>query len=214
VSLPAPSYIPVDQLTAQPVAYVWNGEDPYEAIEWPDKAVKQLLSTLSNFAIIGFSLGCAEWVVYRLKDKVRDPIPFCYIDALWLLLMGQIKYGLPETDARDWQGSARGAVNLALMTTLNTLAQSEFGPPVQNGALSASIALHVLPDGKAFLEWQELALDRLHKAYPRSDDDPDGPPVSRLVLDPAIPLEQATSAASLDRVAKMVSRKGNPLLRP
>jgi hypothetical protein len=207
-----PPYIPLNRIATPDLTYKWDDWDPFEPLPWPEEATKATLAHVSNRAITAFALGCAEWVIYRLKSHFKDRVPFWYLDAFWLYLYGRIDTPPPPTNSDDWEGLVLGPSNLALMTVLNTIYLSEDGPPVQNGALAPQIALHVLPTTAPFLEWQEASLGRLTRFCPREADRPDGFPLPRALLDPTIDLAGLDITSQLGSEAREIDVTDNPFL--
>lgn len=213
MSLEPPTYIPINTIAEHAIQYNWDSYDPYEPMEWPEEATKALLEKVSNKAITAFATGCAEWVVYRLSRHFSDHAPYDYLEAFWLFLMG-IDRALPsETKEEDWQGPVRGAIDLSLMTVLNTVYQSEQGPPIQNAAFLPQIVLHVLPNPAPFLEWQDMVLDRLVRYFPRDEKSPDGPKVPRELLVPTIDLVPEQHDQLINAFIDRVDFDSNPLIR-
>jgi hypothetical protein len=98
----------------------------------------------------------------------------------------------------DWQGPVLGAIDLALVSILNTYYTTDEGAPEVEAALGELIALHVLKDTETFLVWRERILERLLQLYRRSDEDPWGRSVPREALDPNLQIDDADQ----DRLVK------------
>jgi hypothetical protein len=207
-----PTYIPIAEISRRPLVHTWSDWDPFEVLQWPDEEVKRQLALVSNRGITAFALGCAEWTLYRLCNHVTDDQPFLYVDAFWYFLMGGQDLAPPETDSDNWQGAVRGPINLSLMTVLNTIYLAEDAPPVQNGALAARIALHVLIDTAKFLDWQQRTLVRLTKCFPRSTA-AESTAVVPQVLDPDYGLESVDYAALVIACLDNLQRTSNPYIQ-
>lgn len=203
-SLIRPVYIPVEQIESVTITHLWNDWDPYKALGWPAEPVKSALSVVSNRGITAFALGCAEWVIYRLSNFFDDELPFHYIAAFWMYVMGDEESIPMETDHEDWIGVIRGPINFSLMTTLNTIYLAEDGPPVQNGALAANVVKHVLAETGSFDRWEKEVLARLQLVCLRDSFDPDGQPIPREVLDPDFDVKMTNMEGLIDKfVAKL-----------
>lgn len=189
MSFPTPSYIPVSEISQYAVTHVWDDWDPYDPIDDADQLVKNSIAKVSNFGAAVFSLGCAEWVLYRLSQKIGvDKTPYQYIEAFWSCFAGIPQALPPPTENENWIGPIRGPINLALMTTLNVIYLSEDAPAEEAAAFAPQIVRHVLPDEyiELFNAWERDVLERLQLHYPRNKNDPDGPPVPREILDPRV----------------------------
>ena len=208
-------YIPLDDVSKAAIEFEWNDWDPFEPLGEPDEETKTVLERMSNYGITAFALGCAEWVVARLLRSIRESSPLEYLDAFWYFLLGGSDTPPPPTDDQEWEGPVLGPINLALMTVLNTIYLSEDGPPVQNGALSAQIVLHVLPTSArgAFLAWQATVLNRLSLTCRRRPESPDGGPIPRGYLNPAIDLATYNASSEVQHDLASISVATNRFLR-
>ncbi|MGD9367936.1 MAG: hypothetical protein PVH87_19710 [Desulfobacteraceae bacterium] len=207
-----PKNIFKDNLKKFPIQHKWSDWDPYELIKLPESETKEQLKKVSNRGITAFSVACSEWVVFRMSNYVDDKIIYDYLEAFWVFLMGYDSAMPTETENDDWLGPIRGPIDLALMTSLNTIYLSEEGPPVQNSALSAQIALHVLPDPKPFIIWQEKMLKRLVRYFRRKEDEPTGDPVCREVIDPSMELDEKKIEALIKGFLEKADFTNNPFL--
>ena len=208
-----PRYIPVGQISIQPVTHTWDDWDPFEALSEPEARTKQKLRETSNRAISVFALGCAEWVIYRLGCHFSDNLPYDYLDAFWCFLQAGTDSAPPPTDDEEWQGVIRGPINLALMTVLNTIYLAEDGAPTQNGALAPQIVRHVIGPDDLFSKWEATVLDRLCAACPRVETDPDGIPLPRVLLDPEIAIHHLDFADAVRHDLSRLNRGSNRFLR-
>jgi hypothetical protein len=210
-----PDYIPVDAVAEPAIDYAWNDWDPFEPLGEPEELTKSILRQVSNRGITAFALGCAEWVVARLSRSLRETVVHEYLDAFWYYLLGGSDIPPPATNDEDWEGAVLGPINLALMTVLNTIYLSEDGPPVQNGALAAQIAMHVMPIPMrdAFTAWQAAALQRLPSVCHREPEAPDGDCVPRVVLDPRVELGTIHAPAAVKHELAQIAISGNRFLR-
>ncbi|HDH04683.1 MAG TPA: hypothetical protein ENH01_03075 [Nitrospirae bacterium] len=213
MSLITPKYIPIHIISQKNVQHEWSDWDPYEKIHLPNEGTMTVLSKVSNRGVTAFAIGCAEWVVYRFRKLSSDKTPYDFLESCWVLVMGN-EYVQPEgMEESEWKGPIRGAIDLALLTIVNTWNVSEYGSAEQEGGFAAQIALLVLQDKSLFLDWQEKVLQRLIKYYPRDEEAPDGPPVPREVLYPSVDLETVQSDQLIKAFLSKVDYKSNPFLK-
>jgi hypothetical protein len=212
MSIKMPTYIPVYNIALQKIQHEWDEWDPYEPLGFPDEQVKKKLEQVSNRGITAFAIGCAEWVIYRFHNISSDKTPYDFLEASWVFVMGNDDALPPESDEEEWQGPIRGAIDLSLMTILNTVYFSEEGPPVQNAGLAAQIALHVLVEHLAFLNWQNIALERLMKYCPRDENNPVGFQVPREIFNSSVDLNPEISTLYIKEFLAEVDYKSNLFL--
>lgn len=200
-----PSYVPIQDILAEPLSHSWDDWDPYAILQPADERTVAQLTRVHNRGITAFAIGCAEWVVYRFNAHSDDTMPYQYLEAYWAYVMGIENVDIPVTEHEEWTGLMRGPMNLALMTVMNTVFLSEEGPPAEECGIAEQNALHVLPNKESFFTWRDAVLPRLQSLCPRDEVHPDGFPVAREVLDPNInlalddlPSLTATFLATLD----------------
>ncbi len=209
-----PRYIRVDQIAEKTIRHSWSDWDPFETLGDADPETVERLDKVSNRGITAFAIGCSEWVVYRPGMLTSDDTPSNYLEAFWAYVMGVTEAQPPETDDEDWKGPIRGPINFALMMTLNTIicSEPEDGVPSTYAGLAARVALHVLSDERAFLDWQRSVLERLVRYFPRRTEDPDGPSVPREVLDPTVDLDTENVGRLIREFLSRLDPRRNPFL--
>lgn len=212
MSLIPPEYIPIGLISQEVILHEWSDWDPYEKIQPQDEGTMHALSKVSNRGITAFSIGCAEWVVYRFIKLSFDQTPYDFLESCWVLVMGNEDVQLEGLEESEWKGPVRGAIDLALLTIVNTWNKSEFDSTEADGAFAAQMALLVLSDKSLFLEWQEKVLQRLIKYFPRDRENPDGPPVPREILDPSVDLDAFQSESLIKDFLGRVDYQSNPFL--
>lgn len=177
------SYIPVATISKASTNYEWDEWDPYAPLGKHDEDTMDRLNLLSHRAIISYSIGCAEWVVGRFSRLFKNHDPYDFLEACWAFEMDK-GYEVPSPlKEEEWQGPVLGAIDLALVTIINTYMSTDEGDPVVEAALGELIALHVLEDAEPFKVWREQLLKRFFQLYRRSDTDIWGKPVPREALD-------------------------------
>ncbi len=208
-----PSYIPISLIQNQPIKYTWNDWDPYAAVGEPSEETAFQLSQLSNRAIISFSIGCAEWVIYRFKELKSDTRPYDYLEALWAFEMSKEIMLPPESNEDEWQGRILAPVDLAIVTVFNTVNQTEYEIPDLDAAFAERIAIYVLGDSEPFLKWKSAVMPRLESLFPRDGKDPWGLPVPREVLDPTVELRPEILMNLVNRFLKSLHYDSNKFIR-
>lgn len=83
------------------------------------------------------------------------------------------------------QGPIRGPIDMAMRQITNCHRALKLAEGELDAAPVARLAAFVLPDPQAFLSWQDEALERLAKFYPR-DEYPFRPATPREALDPRV----------------------------
>lgn len=198
MALNPPSHIPVAVLEAAPVRHAWDDYDPYKPIGKSEEPTMQALERLTDRAIIAYAAACAEWVVWRFRKLLPDPAPLNFLEACWAFEMDKGIQAPRPLKGEEWRGPIRGAVDLALVSVLNTYYTTESGAGHVEGAFGEKVARHVLPNPDVFLAWRKTALDRLQKHFPRKPEDVWGPPVPRETFDPS----KTLTAESIDGYAR------------
>lgn len=206
------SFLPISHLASLPLSYEWDDWDPYEVVGDADDDLVDRLAGLSFRAIVSFAIGCAEWVICRFGHVSKDPVPLQYLEACWAYIMSDGFEAPPEMEDEDWKGNVRGAINLALMTVLNTIYGIEDESPEPEAAFIDKVALHVLNADPLYIAWREKVLQRLEKLYPRAKRNPLGSPIPREIINPEItvPLEEADTM--VDAFLKKVEKESNQFL--
>jgi hypothetical protein len=208
-----PSYIPISQIQSEPITYEWNEWDPYKALGNPDPNTKEALASLSYRALIAFSIACAEWVVYRLWNHLNDESALQFLEAAWAFEMDQRYQDLDESNEDEWQGQVRAPVDLALMSILNTINETETKAPVVDAAFAERIPLFVLTNASLFIGWRDRVAARLQHLYARDPDDPWGRPVPPQAMDPSVEFTQEGEANFVREFFAQPSLRANPFLK-
>lgn len=205
-----PPYIPLARVASAQLYYSWDDEDPYGCVAWPDEDVKTCLRRVSNRGVAAYAVGCGEWVLCRLSRHLQNDLPYRYLEVFWALILGANVLLPPEPAHEEWRGPVNGPIDLCLSSILNVFCASAYGPPVQDAALVAQVANHVLADKWIFSEWQDRVLSRLAQFAPRSEQNVDGGPVPRQILDPGVDL---TRLDAQDLIASSLTGLSPVLLR-
>lgn len=212
MTLQAPSYITVADISNMPVTYRWDDYDPYPLFPDLNEDTETLLAKMSDRAKFAFAIACAEWVVYRFIRLSGDPRPLQFIEACWAVEMSD-RYETPdEFEDAEWEGPIRGPIDLALITILNTFYASEDGNAEADAAFAELVALHVLPDPSPYVFWRSAILPRLVHTYPYRKDNPFGEPVPREALDPKLDLNAIQRKQRVEAYLAGLQTTANPFL--
>ena len=181
-----PPYIPIEEITARPIKYVWDSEMPFGLISEGEADVTAKLVRVSSRGIIAYSIGCTEWVVYRMSKVLDNLTPYYYLEAFWAYVMGHqdlFDYP-PELDHIQWASQEEGPIDCAISSIMNVIYLSEhYSPPAGDAARIAMVARHVLSDDSLFSDWEKKVLDRLVSYCPRMEGLGEGDPIPRQLLD-------------------------------
>ena len=212
MTVACPGYIPPDLIRFPQVNYEWDDWDPYAPLGEQSEETMSQLAQLSDRAKIAYSIACAEWVVWRLSERVDNKIPYLFLEACWAFEMDKGYVAPKPLEEKEWQGPVYGAIDLALVTVLNTYYATENGEAEVESALGELLALHVLPDSQAFYAWRSRIFERLVRCYRRLSDDVWGEPVPREALDPAIHLDSTQKGKMVTGFLRRLDPKENPFL--
>ena len=174
--------IPCSKIENMPLSHDWSDWDPYQVLGTQNPETEATLSDISDRAILGYSIACAEWVVCRFKKHLNDQRPYQYIQACWIYEMSDEVAAPPQSKQEEWEGPVRGPVDLSLMTVLNTIYSMDDGAAWADGAFAELIPLLVVTPCELFLQWRFGVFKRLKERYPRSDGE-FGKPVPREIFD-------------------------------
>ena len=212
-----PNYIPISLISHNYIKHQWDDWDPYEIINLPDKETITNLNKVTGRAMLIFTLGCAEWTIYRFNRLIpKDDLTYDFLEAFWIYLMNIEKALPPETTDEDkWEGPIYGPINMALATFYSSIHISEYGLPIENSALSEQISLHVFIDKLPFLKWRIQILKRLEDYCESPNKNGNEDVIPREILDPTISLETiiGNRIQLINQLVESVDFKSNKFLR-
>jgi hypothetical protein len=195
-----------------PLVHKWDDWDPYPLIAPTDADVEEQLSRISDFGKLVFSTGCAEWVVWRFADHVKDERALQFIDACWAYELSP-NFEVPEElDDEEWEGPVLGPICLALTTILNTRYGFDERNAEVDAAFAEQVVLHVLPDRTLYLRWRDQVIERLLTIAPADRSNPPGPRLPRAVLDPKVPIDESALDVLLEPALRGLQLEGNPFV--
>jgi hypothetical protein len=211
VARTAPAYIPVEIIANLPLEHAWNDDDPYLSLGEPDQQVVEKLEMVSLKSVLAFALVSTEWILYRLKNHTDFDLPWQYVDAQWAsLVIWKLSY-LWDPGRENTEGRVRGPIDMAVRHITNCHRALKLAEGELDAALIARLAEFVLPDPKVFLSWQEQALDRLAKCYPR-DEYGFGPATPREALDPGVEMTAESGIVLAEDYVRTLDFSSNEFL--
>jgi hypothetical protein len=208
-----PPYIPVEEITATPPNYDWDSDSPFSLIAPADIDTVRKLKSLSNRGLLVYSIGCAEWVLYRMSKVLDDLLPYFYLEAFWGYVMGHqdlFEYP-PELEHDQWLSEERSPIDCAISSIMNVIYLSMYyNPPCNDAARIAQLARHVLASERSFSAWERGVLERLNRFCGRVTHDPEGKPVARQLLDLSLEYDSAASERLIQMDVTGRDFSGNP----
>lgn len=190
MSLSIPSYIPVRSLRRTPIFHDWDAYDPYSILPAVQVSTLESLCHVSDRALIAFAIGCSEWVVFRFLDYLSDDRALSYLEACWVFEVSENVYLPREQKAEEWTGRVLAAIDLSMLTIINTVYFTEDGQGHLKAAFAECLPLHVIAEVDLFITWRDLVLKRLCRLFPRDASNPWGAAVPRQALDPDFPIDR------------------------
>ncbi len=213
MALPAPSYIPVSEISRPLIEYEWDSWDPYELLGNAEEETLDVLAGVSDRGVITFAIGCSEWVIYRLLPHLSDRRVLPYLEAFWALVMGAPIALPPDPIGSEWQGKILEPVGLSLLTISNAWRLAEDGQADAHGGFAERLPLLLLSDTKPFTIWRSKVLQRLERFHPYDEEDEFmGNLVAREILDSTIDLEGVNENDLVKRTIKTMALNENPYI--
>jgi len=207
----APTYIPVETIASLPLRHAWDYEDPYVPIGEPDDLVVEKLKAVSLKSVLAFALASAEWILYRLKNHTDFDLPWQYVDAQWAsLVIWKLSY-LWDPGHQNTEGPIRGPIDIASRQITNCHRALKLAEGELDAALIARLAEFVLPDPEVFRTWQDQALERLARFYPRAEY-PFGPSTPREALDPGVEMTVESGVVLAEEYVRTLDFSSNEFL--
>lgn len=183
--LDTPKYILDANISDTTLRYKWDDWDVQAVFQLEAGEFYEQMSNVSYRGNMAFIIACGEWVVHRFELLSDDPEPLDHMEASWagMIDANYSLYWEPQDD--EWIGPVRGALQLAILFTLEakTLAY-ECGDIAERADYASNLTEHVMTNPKPFQEWRERILLRLERLYPYDEDDPMGDVVPREAMDP------------------------------
>jgi hypothetical protein len=215
MSLLIPSYIRSAGIVEDPIQHKWN-ESVKEDVLLDQPRLTDRLSGMTHRALLAFSLGSAEWVVWRLSKHLPDSASFQLLEAAWA---GTIEWRyLKSFDVPDWLGELPppigGPLDTAFWLLREAFVAAREGEPFRHfSAALSELVLRIVAKSESYKEWRRFVIHRLTEMYPRTQENRLGTPVPREALDPSYEYKPELANALLVPFLKALDYTQNPYLR-
>jgi len=200
------------------IHYEWDNWEPSKACLPIDEEFKKRMMGIEKRAIIAFTIGCLEWIVFRLDGLFTEEAPRQYLEASWAAIVDW-RYLWPfELDYNYWSTPILGPLalgtGLAIDATTVTYAEEEEPglEPATRAAQIMNLVLHVLNKTDSFESWKEAAVQRFEKYYPRNPGDVLGSLVPPDVVDVDLKFRKKGVEKRIDTYLRSLDVKSNPYL--
>lgn len=209
-----PTYIDKTGIIDYPIEHDWNDSNPEDAYLGHDERLRHRINKICYRGVVALSSGFAEWIAWRLNKHLSDPMLFQMIESVWA---GIIDWRYMEVnngpDWKVWQGPVRGPLCAAfdlLHEIVKLVSKKQFASP--EAICLSMLALHVVPNPKAFKDWRRFVIRRLVQMHPRPDDNLLGDPVPREALDPDFNYKPEMAKELFSNYLQNLNYKQNPFL--
>src|ERR1019366_2092168 len=185
-----PNYIHASHSQNNIVHYKWDDWNIERTEEPFDEVLYERLIRIGMRANVAFTIGTAEWIVYRYGLLIDDPLPANYLEAGWAQMIDWrygAYYGWQDLTKEDeWRGPVRGPLGVTMSRVMYAIQQAEEsgGDPSLRATWISSMAQYVIPFPDEYRSWREPILGRLERIYARDPSDPKGEVVPREAMDP------------------------------
>src|SRR5438128_12261621 len=93
MTLTVPRYVQVSGIQDAAIRYKWDDWN-VEEVDMPlEEALQERLHRVSQRAVAAFTIGTAEWIVYRFAGLSDDPFPAQRLEAAWAQVVN-IRYSM------------------------------------------------------------------------------------------------------------------------
>jgi hypothetical protein len=215
VTLPVQHHLHVPGIQDPHIRYRWDDWN-VEQVDLPLKdTLQKRLNRISKRAIAAFTIGTAEWIVFRFALLSEDRVPTLRLEAAWAQEIALPYSSNQDIALDDWRGPVRGPIGIALRRVIFAVDQaSRDGDPAWRAGRAAKLAKHVITDPSMYLKWRERILERFEKLYPLNPDDTLGEVVPREALDPDAEFDVSQTEALINRFLAGLDYRSNPFLNP
>jgi hypothetical protein len=211
-----PRYIELSNVAAQTMRYKWDDWNIEQAEEPIDESLAGRFSQLSLRAVVAFTLGTAEWIVYRYKTLCDISLPLQYLEASWVRIV-DFRYGSVTweefVNESEWSGPVKGPIGTAMTRVMYAISEAEeYGNPELRACWIFNLARYVLADPGPYDTWGEQVLLRLNSIYQRNSNEMLGEVIPREAIDPAFHFNLAQTEELINQFLAGLDHRSNPFL--
>jgi hypothetical protein len=216
MALSLPRYVRLLAIRDNVLRYKWDDWNVEQAEEPIDEVLFKRLVGISYRADVAFTIGTAEWIVFRFTSLCNDALLLQYLEAAWAQLI-DLHYGGIRWDnftaAQDWTGPVKCPLKVCMNHLADALEEADEGDePAFLAALVANLAKYVITDPRQYLTWQERALNRLEVLYRRDSEESLGEVIPKEVLDPDRQFSVEQTEVLINRFLRALDYRSNPFL--
>jgi len=211
--LPIPKYVQIPVIQTPTVHYKWDDWN-VEEVDLPlDEELQKRLQSISQRAVVAFTIATAHWIVYRFGRLSDDPSPGQHLEAAWAQVV-HFHYSVHEDiNPNEWSGPVRGPLGTAIRRVKFAIQQAEAcGDPPWRAGRAWKLAQHVISDPVPYRTWCDQIMTRLQKLYPLNSEEKLGEVVPREALDPDLDFQIEQTELLVNRFLRGLNYRANPFL--
>lgn len=214
MTLRIPKYIQDAAIQDALIRYTWDDWNVQSIYKVENDEFHKRMLGLSHRANFAFAVACGEWSAHRFDLVSDDQTPHQQLEAFWAGIIDPGYVIWSEHPDEYWPGPIRGALQLAIIFTLEAM-DAAFGykDPAQSAANAWHLAKHIMTDDKPFMHWKEHVVDRLELLYPLDETDPLGDVVPREAMDPDFDFRPEMTEKLVQAYLDRLTPGLNPVLR-
>lgn len=208
-----PRYVQVPNIQNPTIRYTWDDWN-VEEVDMPlDERLQERFGAISQRAVVAFTIGTAEWIVYRFGALSDDPFPGQRLEAAWAQVV-HFRYSYEQdVNLDEWNGPVRGPIGIAIRRVVYAIQQAESGlDPAWRAGRASNLAEHVIADPTSYRGWRERILDRLEDLYPLDYDETLGEVVPMEALDPEFDFNVDQTESLINQFLVRLDYNSNPFL--
>ena len=198
--------------------YEWDNWDLEKAYLPIDKEFEKRMMGIGKRAVVAFTIGCLEWIVFRFDGLFTEDAPHQYLGASWAGIVDG-RYVWPiELDYDYWSTPVLGPLALGTAMSIEAtvkLYEDEIETrmePATEAAEIEKLVRHVLNCTDTFESWKEAIVQRLEHFYPRDPENVSGCFVPPDVLDVDLEFSEKDVEKRIDTYLRSLDAKSNPYL--
>src|SRR5262245_59832052 len=119
MTLSMPKYVADARIQDAIIQYPWDDWNEDKAEEPIDAILLARLKGLSQRAIIAYTIGTAEWIVFRFGSISDDPLPLQYLEAAWAMIVDlyycRTTWDDHTEESKGWDGPVRRPLAMSIV---------------------------------------------------------------------------------------------------